>query len=49
MNQCLKRGLSFNGSAENVPQLSPVLTIARIELDYALKKPDESLSIFNTL
>lgn len=43
MYLCLRRGLSFKVSAENVLQLSPALTISRKELDMALNILKESL------
>ena len=45
MYACLKRGLSFKVSAGNVLQLSPALTISRVELDEALKILEESLAL----
>ncbi len=43
MYECLKNGLSFKVSAGNVLQLSPALTIARHELESALKILDNAL------
>lgn len=46
MYECLKQGLSFKVSAGNVLQLSPTLTISRIELDNALDILDKALEKF---
>ncbi|WP_426092406.1 (R)-1-hydroxy-2-aminoethylphosphonate ammonia-lyase [Flavobacterium sp. DSR3-2] len=45
MYACLKRGLSFKVSAGNVLQLSPALTISRVELMDALQILEESLTL----
>lgn len=45
MYACLRRGLSFKVSAGNVLQLSPALTISRIELIEALQILEESLAL----
>ncbi|RTY86260.1 (R)-1-hydroxy-2-aminoethylphosphonate ammonia-lyase [Flavobacterium sp. RSP15] len=44
MYACLKRGLSFKVSVGNVLQLSPALTISRVELMDALQILEESLA-----
>jgi 4-aminobutyrate aminotransferase len=44
MYLCLKKGLSFKVSSGNVLQLSPALTISRLELESALHILDESFS-----
>ena len=45
MYACLKRGLSFKVSVGNVLQLSPALTISRVELMDALQILEESLAL----